>query len=155
MQFKQLLFTAIGALMASTATAAPTNAAPAIRQTDTQVTHFVSFEFLANQTQSDIDDVITRFLSLKDNCKKPDGSTYILTVSGGTNNSPTDRNGGFTHAWTNTFSSLDDRNYYLFEDPYHLAFEADMVYHLQDAFAFDFLPSTYQTLEELEIEGLD
>ncbi|KAK7926515.1 hypothetical protein PG985_003513 [Apiospora marii] len=143
MQFQQLLFATVGALMASTGAAAP----------PPPPSSFWPSCFLANQTQADVDDVTRRFLLLKDNCLK-NGKPYILSVSGGTNNSPTHRNKGFTHSWINTFASAEDRDYYQFEDPYHLNFEASMVYHLKDAYAFDFLPAKYQTLQQLAAENL-
>ena len=50
--------------------------------------HIVLFQYAPEVTTSTKSNVSTAFLALKDSCRLPDGSRYILSIDGGLNNSP-------------------------------------------------------------------
>lgn len=93
-------------------------------------------------------------LALKEKCLHPDsGQPYIKSASGGKDNSPEGKQvllfqvlqtrrknvadpqkNGITHAFVMLFTSLPDRDYYLFQDPVHQEFAeslGDLVENVQ------------------------
>ncbi|KAH8811821.1 hypothetical protein F5884DRAFT_783547 [Xylogone sp. PMI_703] len=87
------------------------------------IVHIVLFGFKPSADDSAIKDVCERMLALRENCihpttKKP----YILSNSGGKDNSPEGLQGGITHAFVSHFANAEDRKYYIEQDPAHLAF---------------------------------
>ncbi|KAL9113288.1 MAG: hypothetical protein Q9227_002623 [Pyrenula ochraceoflavens] len=62
-------------------------------------------------------------LDLKNQCLNPvTKKPYIVASSGGVNNSPEQLDGGLTHGYVVEFASKEDRDYYIKDDPAHLAF---------------------------------
>ena len=100
------------------------------------------------------------FMALKDGCRLPDGSRYIVSIDGGNNNSPEGLSKGmevgycrlpckgrsvmslvimpFQHAFVATFRSTEERDYYLDTDPVHQAFKASIAEKVSDVVVFDF-----------------
>ena len=50
--------------------------------------HIVMFQYKPAVTASVKNDISSAFIALKDSCRLPDGSKYILSLDGGLNNSP-------------------------------------------------------------------
>ncbi|KAK4703459.1 hypothetical protein P7C70_g2760, partial [Phenoliferia sp. Uapishka_3] len=81
--------------------------------------------------------IASKFLALLDTCalnEKP----YILSATGGKNNSPEGQTRGLEHSFVLTFASLADRDYYLDVDPAHQAFKADIGSKIASAVVMDF-----------------
>ncbi|KAK6075565.1 stress responsive A/B Barrel domain-containing protein [Seiridium cupressi] len=120
-----------------------------VNVTATGITHFVAFTFGININQTQIDTVVQNMLALKEKCLNADGEPYMLSLSGGTNNNPDNRNEAITHGFVGGFASSADRDYYLHEDPVHLSFEASIVDLVSRAFAFDYTSEVFQPVSEL------
>ncbi|KAI5821154.1 stress responsive a b barrel domain-containing protein [Pyronema omphalodes] len=108
------------------------------------ITHIVLVK-LPQATAEDFKTLSDGFNSLATGCKKPDGSTYILSVKGGLENSPEAAllNKGFTHGWVVEFASKEDRDYYILEDPVHAAYATELVKaagSVDNVLVFDFTP---------------
>ncbi|KAJ9219107.1 hypothetical protein DTO271D3_5742 [Paecilomyces variotii] len=89
----------------------------------TVVTHIVLFQFQKTASAESIKDVLTRLAALKDQCIHPSTQKpYILSLKGGTDNSPERLQGGMTHAFIMEFANTEDRDYYVQKDPIHLGF---------------------------------
>ncbi|KAL4939978.1 hypothetical protein BDV06DRAFT_197705 [Aspergillus oleicola] len=87
------------------------------------ITHIVLFKLKAGLGAEVVNDLCKRMLALKDNCLHPTSQTpYILSSSGGVDNSPEGRQEGITHAFVVEFASAADRDYYVEKDPAHLEF---------------------------------
>jgi len=108
------------------------------------VVHIVLFEFKPNVELCDIEDVCKRMLGLKDACVHPlTGKPYIMLSTGGRDNSPEGHQGGFSHGFVSHFASLEDRRYYLEEDPAHLAFVKSLEGVLQNVRVVDYEPGVF------------
>jgi hypothetical protein len=109
----------------------------------TVVRHFVAFQYKEGTTPEEIAKIDTAFLALKDQIP------LIVSIERGTNNSPENRNHGFTDGFLLTFRTTADRDAYLVH-PAHLAFVKAATPKFADAFVFDYttpaaggdLPST-------------
>ncbi|PRP75961.1 hypothetical protein PROFUN_01677 [Planoprotostelium fungivorum] len=116
------------------------------RSRDAVVRHNVFFRFKPEVTAEKQRDVMEKFASLKDECKR-DGQTYIQNLHCGINNSPEGFDQGMTQGYLLTFKNIEDRNYYLGKphfspyDPAHDAFKDFVVPLLDDrgVFVFDFV----------------
>ncbi|OCK78967.1 hypothetical protein K432DRAFT_444246 [Lepidopterella palustris CBS 459.81] len=87
------------------------------------VTHIVLFQFKSSASPEAVQDVCKRMIALKDICIHPTSQKpYIVSSSGGTDNSPEGLQNGITHAFVVEFASAEDRDYYVTEDPSHQAF---------------------------------
>ncbi|KAI0825574.1 stress responsive A/B barrel domain-containing protein [Irpex lacteus] len=102
------------------------------------IVHMVMFRYQPTLSQSTKNDVASAFLALKDSCRLPDGSRYIVSLDGGSFTSPEGRGKGLEHAFVVTFRSKSDRDYYLNSDPAHLAFVASILEKVADSTVFDF-----------------
>eukprot|EP01098_Paradermamoeba_levis_P005939 TRINITY_DN2476_c0_g1_i2.p1 TRINITY_DN2476_c0_g1~~TRINITY_DN2476_c0_g1_i2.p1 ORF type:complete len:101 (-),score=17.34 TRINITY_DN2476_c0_g1_i2:15-317(-) len=90
-----------------------------------------------------------RFLILKDLCvNQTTGQPYILSLIAGTANSPEGFDQKTTQGFITTFSSVEDRNYYVGQpffspyDPHHDAYKKFVVPLLDGSFIFDFTVGT-------------
>ncbi|MGJ7917723.1 Dabb family protein [Massilia sp. LXY-6] len=83
--------------------------------TSTTLRHVVLFAFKEGATVEQIDAIVTGFGRLKDLIPG------ITTYEWGSNVSPEGLNQGFTHCFTLTFASEEDRNVYLLHET-HQAF---------------------------------
>ncbi|KAK1144827.1 hypothetical protein N8T08_004840 [Aspergillus melleus] len=108
------------------------------------ITHIVLFQFKSDVSKDVIKDTIKRIVSLKDNCIHPTSQKpYIRSLSGGLDNSPEGIQHGITHAFVAEFASVEDRDYYVHEDPAHLAFVKSVGEVLERAQVIDFAPGVF------------
>ncbi|MGI9490794.1 MAG: Dabb family protein [Geminicoccaceae bacterium] len=83
--------------------------------TATKLRHVVMFGFKEGTTDADIDEIVRRFLALRDLVPGIDDFEW------GVNNSPEGKSQGRTHCFTLTFNSTEARDAYL-PHPDHMAF---------------------------------
>ncbi|KAK6064469.1 stress responsive A/B barrel domain-containing protein [Seiridium cupressi] len=87
------------------------------------LTHIVMYQVKLASTPEMVKELIDRMFALKQTCLHANsGKPYILSTTGGRDNSVQGLQGGLTHAFVVTFSNEEDRNYYALEDPVHLDF---------------------------------
>ncbi|KAF8472117.1 hypothetical protein BDZ91DRAFT_653526 [Kalaharituber pfeilii] len=67
--------------------------------------------------------IFSAFVGLQSTCLNPEGKPYIHSIRVGANNSPEPFSGGTTHGVVMTFSSTEDRDYYVNDDPVHNEFK--------------------------------
>jgi hypothetical protein len=103
-----------------------------------------------------------RFLALKDGCIHPTSKApYIKSLKAGKDNSPeglqvwyslhhmyglyrlTSSKNGMTHGFVVEFSSVEDRDYYVKEDPVHQAFVKSIGDVLEKPIVLDFVDGVY------------
>ncbi|KAJ5121670.1 uncharacterized protein N7515_009631 [Penicillium bovifimosum] len=103
------------------------------------IIHIVLFQFKADVAAEAIRDVCGRMLALKDNCiHRSSQKPYIISASGGKDNSPEGIQNGITHAFVVEFASAADRDYYVESDPAHQAFVKSLDGLIEKAQAIDF-----------------
>lgn len=89
-----------------------------------EIKHIVVFKYKPTVTPQQKNEVMSRFLALKEESKK-DGQSYIVSLIGGDCTGSLERlTQGFEHAFIITFKNQDDFNYYLgepFASPFDLA----------------------------------
>ncbi|KAL2004801.1 hypothetical protein VTN00DRAFT_3074 [Thermoascus crustaceus] len=108
------------------------------------IVHIVLFKFKPDVAQSAVESTCQQFLSLKDQCLHPESKKpYLRSLVGGRDNSPEGLANGITHAFVSEFESEEDRQYYLKEDPAHLAFVKSLRAVLDQAQVVDFLPGLF------------
>ncbi|KAJ3472472.1 hypothetical protein NLG97_g10960 [Lecanicillium saksenae] len=108
------------------------------------ITHIVLFEFKPEVTKAQREELSAEMLGLKDKClhattQKP----YILRSSGGTDNSIEGLAQGVTHAFVVEFASAEDRQYYVKEDPAHIAYVQKILPFLAKPYIIDFTPGEF------------
>ncbi len=101
-----------------------TNSAGVIR-------HFVAFKFKDEVTPAERAEVNAALVALKDQIP------LIVSVEAGANNSPEQKNQGFTDGFLITFRNAADRDAYLVH-PAHQAFLKIALPRIEDAFVFDY-----------------
>jgi|SRR6185437_5246111 len=80
-----------------------------------EIQHVVVFKYKPTVTQQQKQEVMNRFLALKDKSKK-NGKSYIVSLIGGDcTKSQEGLTRGFEHTFIITFKNQDDFNYYLGE----------------------------------------
>ncbi|HLX54144.1 MAG TPA: Dabb family protein [Aquella sp.] len=88
-----------------------------------EIKHIVVFKYKPTVTLQQKQEVMNRFLALKEECKK-DGKSYIISLIGGDCTKSQERlTSGFEHSFIATFKNQDDFNYYLgdaFTSPFDL-----------------------------------
>ncbi|KAL5339820.1 hypothetical protein BJX70DRAFT_362584 [Aspergillus crustosus] len=103
------------------------------------ITHIVLFQVKASLSAEVIQDFSNRMIGLKDNCIHPTSQKpYIVSSSGGVDNSPEGIQGGITHAFVVEFASAEDRDYYVEKDPAHRAFVGTLGDIIEKAQVIDF-----------------
>ncbi|KKK26070.1 hypothetical protein P175DRAFT_0473749 [Aspergillus ochraceoroseus IBT 24754] len=103
------------------------------------ITHIVLFQFKADASPEAVKDVCTRMLALRENCLHPTSQKpYILTSSGGVDNSIEGIQNGITHAFVVKFASTEDRDYYVNKDPAHRTFVQSLDGVIEKAQVVDF-----------------
>ncbi|KAJ5677722.1 uncharacterized protein N7477_003355 [Penicillium maclennaniae] len=108
------------------------------------ITHIVLFQFKSGLEPAVIKDTCDRMLALKDNCLHPTSQKpYIVSSSGGSDNSPEGIQNGMTHAFVVEFASAEDRDYYIQKDPAHLAFVQSLGGVVEKAQVVDYTPGDY------------
>lgn len=96
------------------------------------VRHFVAFKFKPEVTPAQIAEVNAALLALKGKIKG------IISIERGDNNSPENKNHGFTDGFLLTFRTPADRDAYLV-DPAHRAFGRLAGPRFTDVFVFDYV----------------
>jgi hypothetical protein len=118
---RRLALTAPVVLAAGCASGAPL---PDSCRLSSVIKHFVAFRYKPNVTQQQKDDVMNRFLALKQECKRG-GKNYIVSLVGGDcTKSMEGLTEGFEQAYIVTFKDQDDYKYYIgqpFSSPFDLA----------------------------------
>jgi uncharacterized SAM-dependent methyltransferase len=81
-----------------------------------EIKHIVVFKYKPTVTSQQKQEVMNRFIALKEECKK-DGKSYIISLIGGDCTKSQERlTRGFDDAFIVTFKNQDDFNYYLGEE---------------------------------------
>jgi hypothetical protein len=109
------------------------------------IVHIVLFEFKPSTGSKLIHDVCRQMLALKQNCIHPTTKQpYILDCTGGRDNSPEGHQvGAFSHAFVSHFANMEDRRYYLEEDPAHLEFVKSLENIIQNVRVVDYDPGVF------------
>ncbi|KAM0790631.1 hypothetical protein ACM66B_004493 [Microbotryomycetes sp. NB124-2] len=108
------------------------------------ITHVVAFKYTDDVTEAERHLIASKFLALKDACHlKQSQQPYILSLTGGANNSPEGRNRGLDHCFVVTFANAQDRDYYLDTDPAHVEFKSSLSGKIADVFVFDYDLGTF------------
>ncbi|TFB02327.1 hypothetical protein CCMA1212_005812 [Trichoderma ghanense] len=89
------------------------------------ITHIVLVGFKPDAKAEDIEKFCSTLMALKDTClhattKKP----YIKSLTGGINTSQEGHSAGLTHGFIFELESEEDRQYFIHQDPAHLALYA-------------------------------
>ncbi|KAK9896255.1 hypothetical protein P389DRAFT_196356 [Cystobasidium minutum MCA 4210] len=86
------------------------------------IIHIVHFAYSCDEATKQ--EIARRFLQMKTQCvSQSDSKPYILSLTGGKNNSPEGMNDGLEHTFVVKFANNEDRAYYLDEDPVHQEFK--------------------------------
>lgn len=86
----------------------------------------------------------SHFLSLKKRCTHPVYKTpYILSLTGGRDNSPEGLQDGLTHAFVVEFRSVWERDYYVRDDPDHRVFKDSIEKIVDKVVVMDFEPGRF------------
>ncbi|KAF3763117.1 stress responsive A/B barrel domain protein [Cryphonectria parasitica EP155] len=108
------------------------------------IIHVVMFAFEPLAPAEDVQGVCDRMLALKDNCVHPQSKKpYVKMGMGGRDNSTEGHQGGITHVFISEFENEEDRQYYLKEDPAHLAFVKSISGIVAKAQVVDFTPGIF------------
>lgn len=108
------------------------------------IVHIVMFAFKPLAPPEDIQKVCDAMLALKDNCVHPETKKpYVKTGKGGKDNSPEGRQNGISHVFVSEFENEKDREYYLNQDPAHLAFVKSLDGVVAKAQVVDFTPGVF------------
>ncbi|KAI5303960.1 hypothetical protein KEM56_007012 [Ascosphaera pollenicola] len=107
------------------------------------ITHIVMFRFKSDLSAADVHDhgsfTASKLLALKDECLHPKTQTpYILSVTGGKDNSSEGIQHGITHAFVVQFANAEDRDYYCTTDPAHMKFVKNLQGKVEKAQAVDY-----------------
>ncbi|KAF1926097.1 stress responsive A/B barrel domain-containing protein [Didymella exigua CBS 183.55] len=87
-------------------------------------THIVLLQFKETATSFAVKEITSRFFGLKKSCVHPDTRRpYVLSITGGKDTSSEGLQDGLSHAFILRFTSKDDRDYYVKDDPAHKAFK--------------------------------
>lgn len=77
------------------------------------IKHIVLFRYKENVTQAQKNEVIQRFLKLRDSTRPGEQHPYVISITTGSQSSGESASMGFEQAFVVTFSSEGDRNYYV------------------------------------------
>ncbi|EOA92207.1 uncharacterized protein SETTUDRAFT_153173 [Exserohilum turcica Et28A] len=102
-------------------------------------THIVLFQFKQGTSALAIKEVTSRFFGLKKECRHPATlRPYIVSIAGGKDISTENLQNGISHAFVLQFHSVEDRDYYVNEDPAHKAFKEVAAAAVERATVVDF-----------------
>ncbi|KAJ7178113.1 stress responsive A/B barrel domain protein [Mycena filopes] len=108
------------------------------------IVHIVMFAFEPSATPEQVQEVCDGMLALKDNCLHPQTTKpYIMTASGGKNNSAEGLHGDFKHAFVSRFENEEDRDYYVNKDPAHQEFVKSISGIVSKAQVVDYMPGVF------------
>jgi hypothetical protein len=106
--------------------------------------HLVLLEFKQHATPMAISRATADLLELKTLCVHPlTQKPYIRGIKGGRDHSPEGLQRGMTHAFILEFDSVEDRNYYVEEDPAHIAFQDRIKPVVEGVLVLDFTPGKF------------
>jgi len=110
-----------------------------------KIIHIVHFKFFPTAEEEAIREVCRRFIGLKDACIHPiSKQSYIVSATGGKDNSPEGLQHGYSHSFVLEFSSIDDRDYYINHDPAHMAFGGYLTGIVENnVMVMDFVPGVF------------
>ncbi|EMF07052.1 stress responsive alpha-beta barrel containing protein [Serratia marcescens VGH107] len=77
------------------------------------IRHIVLLKFKSTVTNSQREDIVNRFLSLKLSTRSGEVTPYIVDIESGVQKSGEEMSSGFDYAFIVTFKSEGDRNYYV------------------------------------------
>ncbi|KAI1644285.1 stress responsive A/B barrel domain protein [Daldinia loculata] len=101
--------------------------------------HLVLFQFKADTGADAVNEATSRMLGLKEGCvNATSGKQYIRSLTGGKDNSIEGAQRDLTHAFVAEFESIEDRNYYVNEDPWHAEFKSWVVPFLENFVIVDY-----------------
>ncbi|KAF7509339.1 hypothetical protein GJ744_008062 [Endocarpon pusillum] len=110
------------------------------------IVHVVLFQFKPEVSPETVLDVCKQMLSLKERCvSATTNKPYVKSIVGGLDNSPEGNQAGITHGFVVEFESAEDRDYYVLEDPTHIAFTKFAGEVLANAIVVDFNPGSFGT----------
>ncbi|KAM0753021.1 hypothetical protein T439DRAFT_354482 [Meredithblackwellia eburnea MCA 4105] len=101
------------------------------------VTHVVHFGYKPDISATEKHLIASKFLALEET-SLVDGRKYILSLTGGTNNSKEGFANGLEHTFVLTFGSQEDLDYYLDKDPAHQAFKVEIKHAIAAITVLDF-----------------
>jgi len=108
------------------------------------IVHIVLFKLKSSLTEQEVKEFCNDMLVLRTTCTHPDtGKPYIVSSSGGVDNSPEGAQGGFTHGFVVEFASKQDRDYYVSKDPSHQAFVKKNSPQFDDVRVIDYEKGVY------------
>ncbi|OTB20774.1 hypothetical protein K445DRAFT_92800 [Daldinia sp. EC12] len=108
------------------------------------VKHLVLLQFKDGASAETVKDGTSRMLSLKEGCIHPTTrKQYIKALTGGKDISIEGAQNGITHAFVAEFESLEDRNYYVNQDPFHAEFKSYMVPRVEKFIVVDFAEGVF------------
>ncbi|KAH6874868.1 stress responsive A/B barrel domain-containing protein [Thelonectria olida] len=103
-------------------------------------THTVFVEFMHSAKPEAIKAACAQFKSLKYKCLHPiRHSTYIISVKGGRHH----EDQAYTHAFITEFASIEDRDYFVNEDPAHKALKYNLEHIVSSSIEVDFTDGNY------------
>ncbi|KAI0468170.1 hypothetical protein F4859DRAFT_517360 [Xylaria cf. heliscus] len=106
--------------------------------------HIVQFKFKPLLPPEEVQATCDAMFALGEKCIHPTTKApYMKSLGGGKDNSPEGLQNGFTHCFVARFETAEDRNYYVKEDPAHLAFVATLMDKIDGAQVLDFTPGEF------------
>ncbi|KAF2002738.1 hypothetical protein P154DRAFT_520856 [Amniculicola lignicola CBS 123094] len=113
-------------------------------------THLVLFQFKQSASPMAVKEITSKMISLKKNCIHPSTNRqYILSITGGKDNSIESLQGGITHAFILHFHSNEDRDYYVDHDPVQQAFKDEAAAVIEKVQVVDFQEGVfYKAIKE-------
>lgn len=101
----------------------PSTCVSSLQATQTPITHIVLFQYSPSLAWPELQAHFDAFLALPGKCLHKDtGRPYMLSMKTGKNMSWENYSKGMTHGFVLEFRCQADLDYYLTEDPVHLAF---------------------------------
>jgi len=108
------------------------------------IVHIVLFKLKSSLGDSEKKEFCDDMLGLRETCMHPTSNKpYIVSSSGGIDNSPEGAQGGFTHGFVVEFASREDRDYYVAKDPTHQAFVKKNSPRFDDVRVIDYEKGVY------------
>ncbi|KAH6662594.1 Mss4-like protein [Halenospora varia] len=101
------------------------------------ITHIVLFKYRSDITWTELQAHFDVFLQLPKKCVNKEGINYMVSMKAGKDQSWEPHSKGMTHGFVLEFASQADLDYYLTEDPIHLAFSKAAKLLIEDSVVVD------------------
>ena len=100
-----------------------------------RVKHIVLFRYYPSVSWTELEHHFAELAKLKSTCLKPAGigKPYMVSMQMGRNHSWENFGKGMTHCIVLEFGSIEDRDFYLLEDPVHRAFSVNAAPLIEDS----------------------